>query len=395
MKKVNFFAMLAAAALMSGVSSCSNDDNVGEVPDNGDATLVIKLPSNVVGTGSRAIEDPVAGGSNAKTPLKNVSVFMLNAGAVIDTCTFTSDEMRDGYKRIEQVAATINRVIVVANIPTAADSTALYGYSNAAAILSHPYSTASQNAEGGIANKVLVGDTITIAGATDPGTSDPNHAPGHTYMEANVTLDALTARFEIGTVRNGTGVAEVELLGVWINKFYKDGSRKIAEVINKASTDTCWVTDPLTFPGGGSELRAGWGNSVTMGPWDELEYHNVADTAAVKLEANSKVYAYQVFAGENIPQLILLVRGKYATGYFNDATDQYFFGYVTFTKFIDGNNGEIAKVEANTIYKIGVGTTGIVITPDIITPKPNLKDIDLGIKVKVAPWTEKTVTPSV
>lgn len=388
--------MLAAAALMTGVTGCSNDDNVGEGPDNGDATLVIKLPSNVVGTGSRAVENPVAGGSNAKTPLKNVSVFMLNAGAVIDTCTFTSAEMIAGYKRIEQVAATINRVIVVANIPTAADSTALYGYSNAADILSHPYSTASQNiAEGGIANKVLVGDTITIAGATDPGTNDPNHVSGHTYMEANVTLNALTARFEIGTVKRGTGVAEVELIGVWINKFYKDGSRKIAEVINKASTEACWTTTPPTLSGAGSEIDVDWGNPITMGtPWAESEYHDVADTTAVKLDVNSKVYAYQVFAGENIPQLILLVRGKYATGYFNDASDEYFFGYVTFTKFIEGGS-EIAKIEANTIYKIGVGTTGIEIIPEIITPKPNLEDIDLGIKVEVAPWTEKTVTPGV
>ena len=392
MKKVNFFAMLAAAALMTGVTGCSNDDNVGEGPGNGDATLVIKLPSNVV-PGRRAVEDPVAGGSNVKTALKNVSVFMLNAGAVIDTCTFTSDEMRDGYKRIEQVAATINRVIVVANIPTAADSTALYGYSTAAAILSHPYSTASQNiAKGGIENKVLVGDTITIAGATDPGTSDPNHVSSHTYMEANVTLDALTARFEIGTVTKGTGVAAVELIGVWINKFYKDGS--LAGIINKTSSDPCWNTTPSTIVGGGSDTEVNWGSSITMGtPWAESEYHDDAD-AEVELDANSKVYAYQVFAGENIPQLILLVRGKYATGYFNDASDEYFFGYVTFTKFIDGS-AEIGKVEANTIYKIGVGTTGIVITPDIITPKPNLEDIDLGINVLVTPWTEKTVTPGV
>lgn len=383
--------MLAAAALMTGVTGCSNDDNVGEGPDNGDATLVIKLPSNVVGTGSRAVEAPVA--DQSETTLENVSVFMLNAGAVVDTCTFTQSEISAGEKRIEQVAATINRVIVVANIPTAADSTALYGYSNAAAILNHPYSTASQNAPAaaaGINGKVLVGDAnVADAVGAEVGTPD-----GHTYKEATVTLNALTARFEIGTVKNGTGVAEVELIGVWINKFYKDGSRKIAEVINKASTEACWITNPPTLSGAGSETDVDWGNPIAMGtPWAESEYHDAAD-AEVELDANSKVYAYQVFAGENIPQLILLVRGKYATGYFNDATDQYFFGYVTFTKFIDGST-EIGKVEANTIYKIGVGTTGIVITPDIITPKPNLEDIDLGIKVEVAPWTEKTVTPAV
>ena len=391
MKKVNFFAMLAAAALMTGVTGCSNDDNVGEGPDNGDATLVIKLPSNVVGTGSRAVEAPVAGGSNVKTALNGVTVFLLNGNSVVSRDEFDNDEITAGYKRLEQVSATINRVILIANA-SSTDKIAFEGYGNASVILSHAYSTASQNvANDGIKNKVLVGDATTTGG-TDPGTSDPNHESGHTYMEADVTLDAITARFEIGAVKAGTGVAEVELLGVWINKFYEDGS--LASIINKTSSNTCWDTTPSTFVGGGSDTEVNWGSPITMGtPWAESEYHDDAD-AEVELDANSKVYAYQVFAGENIPQLILLVRGKYATGYFNDATDQYFFGYVTFTKFIDGST-EIGKVEANTIYKIGVGTTGIVITPDIITPKPNLEDIDLGIKVEVAPWTEKTVTPGV
>ena len=181
------------------------------------------------------------------------------------------------------------------------------------------------------------------------------------------------------------------MLGVWINKFYEDGS--LANVTNEGSDASYWNTTPSTFAGGGSFTDVDWGNSVTVPAWvDPVYYDDASDD--VEIDVDSKVYAYQVFAGENIPQLILLVRGKYATGYFNDASDEYFFGYVTFTKFIEGST-EIGKVEANTIYKIGVGTTGIVITPDIITPKPNLEDIDLGINVLVTPWTEKTVTPGV
>lgn len=389
MKKVNFFAMLAAAALMTGVTGCSNDDNVGEGPGNGDATLVIKLPSNVV-PGSRAVEDPVAGGSDVKTALNSVTVFLLNGNSVVSRDEFDNDEITAGYKRLEQVSATINRVILIANA-SSTDKIAFEGYGNASVILSHAYSTASQNVSNdGIKNKVLVGDATTTGG-TDPGTSDPNHESGHTYMEADVTLDAITARFEIGAVKAGTGVAEVELLGVWINKFYEDGS--LANVTNEGSDASYWNTTPSTFAGGGSFTDVDWGNSVTVPAWvDPVYYDDASDD--VEIDVDSKVYAYQVFAGENIPQLILLVRGKYATGYFNDASDEYFFGYVTFTKFIEGST-EIGKVEANTIYKIGVGTTGIVITPDIITPKPNLEDIDLGINVLVTPWTEKTVTPGV
>lgn len=75
MKKVNFFAMLAAAALMTGVTGCSNDDNVGEGPGNGANTLMVKLPSNAVGPGSRAVEGQVS--TNSETKLDDVTVFLL------------------------------------------------------------------------------------------------------------------------------------------------------------------------------------------------------------------------------------------------------------------------------------------------------------------------------
>lgn len=391
MKKVNFFAMLAAAALMTGLTGCSNDDNVGEGPDNGANTLLVKLPSDNVGTGSRAVEGPVTGQPNTLfTSLDNVAVFLLNGNAIVDRKEFTPQEVIDGEKRIEQVSAAITRVIVVANVPTGVLAT-LQGYSSAAQLLNHAYTTASQNPASVTAGeeldgKVLVGDVPTDKTATDP---DTNHDLTHSYMEAKVTLNSLTARFEVGAVDAGEGIANIELIGVWINRFYKDGSKVDADIVNEGSTSTYWDTTPDTSTGQNTPLGA-----VSIdNSWIAPEYFDDADNVNVTLNASSKVYAYHLFAGNNIPQLILLVKGQFETDYY-EGDKEYFLGYVTFNKFLEGN-AAISSVDANTIYKIGVGASGIKIDSEMITPKPNLGQIDLGIEVIVAPWTEKTVTPGV
>ena len=383
MKKVNFFAMLAAAALMTGVTGCSNDDNVGEGPGNGANTLMVKLPSNAVGPGSRAVEGKVS--TNSETKLDDVTVFLLNGNSVVSNVEFTDIEITNGFKRIEQVSAAINRVIVVANIPSG-DVTTLKGYTNATSILNHPYTTASQNVAGEeIDGKVLVGDATTATG-TDP---DPSSHTGHTYMEADVTLDALTARFEIGAVKKGAGIESIELIGVWINRFYEDGSKVVDNIVNENSVSTYWNTNPSTTTGTSALPPVVAIENIWIAP----EYFDDADTA-VELAANSKVYGYQVFAGNNIPQLILLVKGEFTADAHNDDNDKYFLGYVTFSKFNDGTR-DIESIVANTIYKVGVGLTGIEITSDMITDKPNLGQIDLGINVDITPWTEKNVTPGV
>lgn len=375
--------MLAAAALMTGVTGCSNDDNVDGVPDNGDATLVVKLPSDAV-LGSRAVQKPVSTGTTTK--LDDVLVFFLNGNSVVKKEAFDNTDIAAGYKRFEQVSAAINRVIVVANIPTSTDANTLKAYTNSAEILSHPYTTADQNPANvvdgeEIDHKVLVGDANNLTSVTDP------NPDGHTiYKEVSVTLDALTARFEIGTVTAGEGIESIALVGVWINKFYANGKKDAGEIVNMASTEGEWETNPATTIGTGSLP-----GTITIPTWVAPEYF---DDGNDKVNENGdKAYAYHVFAGNNVPQLILLVKGEFADGAHDNDNDKYFLGYVTFTKFNDGS-GDISSIDANTIYKVGVAG-GIEITSDLITDKPNLGQIDLGIEVIVAPWTAKTVTPGV
>jgi len=366
MKKI-LFATLALAVLFT---ACSKEDNGGsETQDN---VLMVKLPDNV---SLRAVENQ--GSAASVITLNDVTVFLLNGNNVVGTpITFLPAEITAKTKRIEQVSSSVNKVIVVANIP-AGDVSAVNALTTETAISNYAFAIASQNS--GIAAVTRMG-TGTPATASDP-------APdGHNYKAVSVELAPLTARFEIGTVKAGNNVANVTLEGVWMNAYYTDGSK--ATVKTHIDTDPVWLTTPLTT----SSPFAAAVSTVTMtNPYTVPSYYNIG-SPLVTQTAGSQVYAYQLFAGANIPHLILLVKGEYTTA---DASgNKFFLGYVTFTRFTESGT-DISSVLPNTIYKVGVGDIGIEINADDITIWPEMQKFDLGVTVTTTPWTVKNVTPNI
>jgi hypothetical protein len=196
-------------------------------------------------------------------------------------------------------------------------------------------------------------------------------------------------------------VASVDLIGVWINNFYSDGSKgttllssfptpPASGIVLYPMGSTVWGITPSTSS---SPKDTPFGSSVTFGvPYAPQAYYN-AYHSDVELDADSKVYAYHIFAGDNIPHLILLVKGEYDEDYYS-GDDKYFLGWVTFKRFKEGGV-DITTILPNYIYKIGVGTTGIAIDADDITPDPEMTVFDLGIDVVITPWLVKNVTPGV
>ena len=370
-----FFAIIIMAAALAGTMSCTKSNE--NSPKEGNV-LLVKLPDNVVL--SRAVENPVADNSITAT-IANVEVFMINSasGLVLKRESFTSAEITARTKRIEEVPAAVNQVLVVANIP-AAVLTTVQGLTNYNAIKNYAFTIASQNSSAGVNDKTLMGEGVPAAAV------DPN-PDGHDYKAVSIALNALTARFEIGAVKPGTGVASVELVGVWINSYYADGSK--AAVTHNQSNSPYWVTSPSAST---SPSATAFGSIGLTTPYIPTEYYNAA-SAQVTLTAGSQVYAYHVFAGSNIPHVIMLVRGEYATGYFNGA-NRYFLGWVTFNKYLDAGT-PITSILPNHIYKIGIGATGVAIDAGAITPDPELNNFDLGVTVTITPWTAKNVIPGV
>jgi len=379
MKKNHFLTTVVISALILGLTGCGIESEGSKSKDG--SVVLVKLPGNMT---TRAIEDQVANNTTAAV-FDNAEVFLTTStGAVVEQHSFSNTEITAGYKRIEQVAASVTNVVVVANIPSG-DITAVRALTNINAIKAYPYTIASQNITPSgpgavpIDNKTLIGFGIYNPTAVD------QNPDGHDYKEYDVTLDAITARFEIGAVVAGTGVAQVELVGVWINSFYADGSK--AGVTRHPSSASYWG---LTATAGVQSTA--YGTVALSTPYVPIDYYNAANSG-VNLASNSKVYAYHVFAGTNVPHLILLVKGEYSAGHY-DGSDKYFLKWYTFTKFFDGGS-PITSVDANTIYKVGVGSTGIVINDKDGADLPELEKFDLGIQVAVTAWTAKSVVPGV
>lgn len=380
--KIKFWSLLGfSAAMLLGLSNCSNEDAGGDTGKT--QSLVIKLPDYVV-SASRAVENQWA--DQKPGEIENVRVYLLNQNSmVIQTTTFSGSEITAQEKYIPDVPGSVCNVILVANI-SSEDDAVLSGLHTAVDITNYPFSANSQN-DNAIGYKTLIGEGVPSATGATAGSPE--------IKEVVIELHAITARMEVGTVRKGRGIESVDLVGVWINKVYANGAKVENEIIYHKDGDNVWGISPDAASG-----STPFDASIDIPAYYPAAYFNSADNDAVKAVADGMAYSYHVFAGNNVPHLILLVKGEYAEGYYTDS--KYFLKWVTFTRFIS-NGSAINSVDANQIYKIGVtssgisgsGDPGIVINAEDLTESPELPLFDLGINVNITPWTAKYVTPSV
>jgi hypothetical protein len=393
MKKTIFslFFLTAAIACFTG---CMKSDAEGEA-----ATLIVKLPGCEL---TKAIDGQVPSSTTATLATTDrVVVFLLNGTTVVgEGHLFTTDEITAKYKRFEMVSASVNRVVVVGKIPTTVDIAAFQALTNYGAIVNYAYTLASQQTGTGVQNLTIMGEGVPVVGGTDPGPFPAEHETSHIYKEVTIALDALTARFEVGAVRAGVGIEQVELVAVFINNYWATNAKGALQ--SHPMGNTVFSITPTSGVSATPFSTVTVTNAYTHPQFRDLANNDVA--TGVTLATGSRVYAYHLFAGQTpatpsslkngLPHLILLIKGQYATGYY-EGSNRYFLGWVTFTQYRIDASTLVTTIENNKIYKMGVGETGIVITPEIITPDPEMEEFDLGIAVTVTPWTAVTVTPEV
>ena len=291
---------------------------------------------------------------------------------------WTDAEIKARQKRFEQIVEPTNVVVVVNSgsitLPTGSVAPAVLepalkslviGDQNLAA-----KTLAAEDAKGNAAGTYLSVQQVTLYGTQSTFTTE-TPTDSHTLKKAAVELKSIVGRFEVGTVKPGTGLDALTVEAVYINNFYLDAelssSQKLTESTWPATYTPAWATD--------------------------------AYNAAVTSNAGTKAYAYQVFSSTMVPHIIYKVSGTVTAGYkLSDGTGDentatpFTDKYITVKGFRESGT-LLSGVSEHKIYKMGLDGGGIEITPDKITDKPEKNKIDLIVAITVADWTTSNVTP--
>ena len=372
-KLTKSLCILTALALLA---ACDKDADSGAQIPAAKTNFEVSLPGALE---TYAVEDPQAAGQI--TPYyDNVTVYLIDAGENAMGYAWTDAEIKARQKRFEQVVEPAAVGVIVnsggVTLPTGsillADLNVLLD-ALAVGDQNKPVKTlAAADAKGNAAGDYLSVQQVALYGEQTTFTSE-TPTDGHTLKKAAVELKSLVSRFEVGTVKAGTGLDALTVEAVYVNFFYNDygqtSSQNFSELTWPVTYTPAWATD--------------------------------AANAAVTSQTGTKAYTYQVFAGSLIPHIIYKVSGTVSAGYkladgTGDADNSTSFTgkYITVKGFRDSGS-LISAIEPHKIYKMGLADSGIEITPDKITDKPEKAKIDLIVAVSVADWTVANVTPEI
>lgn len=374
MKKI--LKTLCALSVVVVLAACNEEAGSGAPAPAAKTNFAVSLPGVLETYG---VEDPQAAGQIA--PYYNdVTVYLVDAGGNMVGHAWSDDEISSRQKRFEQIVEP-SKVLVFVNtgsvsLPTGAVSyttlrtaylsVAISGQNQAVKTL------AAEDAKGNAAGDYLSVQQVTLVGEQTSFTSETSD-DGHTLKKAAVELSSLVSRFEVGTVKAGTGLDALTVEAVYVNNFYNElgmtTAQQFSEVSWPATFTPAWATD--------------------------------AYNAAVTSGTDTKAYAYQVYAGDLVPHIVYKVDGTVSAGYkLADGTGDAdnptpFTGkYISVTGFRESGS-LISQIDAHKIYKLGLESGGIVITPEKITDKPEKTKTDLIVAITVADWSISNLIPEI
>lgn len=360
MKKVNFFAMLAAAALTLGVTSCSKDGD-GKNPADGTKTqLSIKLSGVIQSApGSRAVEAP--GKTTVGTiQLNGGHIFVIDAlGAVSHSEALNVSQATGALGQVltAQVASD-SRVYIIGNIPTSNAST-IAGLTSFSAIqaATSALTTQTDYAEAALANSDGAPASITL-GANNTAT-------------VTVSIKPLISRIELMQVKGASTITAFDVTAVYVDDYYPSftyGGNYSGTILSQGQDKTTF-----NIPG-------------NTGTWSATDA--VTTGTFIANPGNGDVWAYQVASG-SLPRFIIeLDNIEYEDG---NGDPQTLTGkhYLTVKSYTGLGTG-VTTFERGKIYRIGAAN-GITFDEEDITITPNQEDVDLTVFVEIEEWV--LVTP--
>ena len=349
MKKVSFFSMLAAAALMVGVTGCSKEG--GSNPGSDLKQVSIKI-SGVIQQGSRAVEAPGQTAAGTIT-LTGGHIFVIDPlGAVTHKEALNVAQATNAGQTLGASVSADSRVYIIGNIPAADQATiaALTNWSGIQAATS-AMTTQSDYTEAALANSNGAPAAITVNA-------------GGTTASVDVSIKPLISRLELVQVKGGANITAFTVTGVYVDSYYPSftyGGSYSGTIFSQGQG--------ATFSGIGDEdTWAATGNPLAVSPDlgdDELWAHNVASGG--------------------LPRFIIALTGvKY-----DDGGGEVDLGSTPHYLTVTGYTG-VTAFERGKIYRIG-GANGITFDEDDLGLTPNPVDVDLTLTVSIEEWV--LVTP--
>lgn len=371
---------LCALTALVLLASCSKDaEPGGTLAPGGKTNFEVSLPGALK---TYAVEDPQAAG--AIIPFYNdVTVYLADAGGNVTYYAWTDAEIKAKQKRFEQIAEPAQVLVIVNSgsviLPTGtvplSELTAAMMKSSVVDQNQIAKTLAIEDAKGNAAGTYNSVQQVMLVGDQSVFTTETAD-DGHTLKKASVELSSIVSRFEIGTVKKGTGLDALTIEAVYVNNFLNFNGG----IYNSTLQNYNELTWPATFT-----------------PAWATDGYNAAVTSAT----GTKAYAYQVFSGNVVPHVIYKVSGTVSAGYrLSDGTGDAdnptpFTGkYITVKGFRESGT-LISSTAPHKIYKMGLEDGGIEITPDKITDKPEKSKMDLIVAITIADWTTSNVTPEI
>lgn len=358
MKKSFKYAMLMATALVMGLSSCSNEENVDGV-DNSPKSVKV-----MVSTPSTYADETTAVGV---TPVAtDLQVYFTDGISIKAEGTMTPAEMTAG-KLFTDVPGTANNVVIIAN-PTLVGSPATLAVGASVADLNKLMFEQSKQLD--------PKDKLNLLGsATVTGNS------------AHVILAPAISRYEISKVEANPGavikLTSFELAGIYINNTYtKCGTdyttlpSAAADILQFGPDDTEWADG--SFPARYKDEFAAPTAGTSFTPTNRWAYFVMPVKKNLGTTINGELQT-------SIPHIILKIKNAKADGYTFAETM-----YVTVRDIkLPGAVTTLEELTRGKVYTMAFSIGG-----ENLAPKPELPALkDITVTAEVTPWIEEPVTP--
>lgn len=406
--KISKSLFLAFAGL--GLFACSNEDVTTGVDNSGNNSIVIKLDG--LSDGSRSVGDPTTGDDNTTvlTTMSDVAILLSDGTKILGHTTIDANSQSTEWGQLKgsgyimhEVNSHVREVHVIGNytkhtgLKNIVDNIADDGTTDLSNVTTQVIKAASQQTFGEVTLYGVDNALTTVTGG-DEGDADNHEGTTHTMLQADVTVNHLVSRIEIGNIQctdlnDGADAMYDKITLKYIGLLNYYNQTTIGGTVSTPMTlaNVLEPTDANKTPGEGMySWSATSSNADYNWAWDPID--NSADAAV--LDSKDEVYnpsTNKKFVYQFIPSQVKESGLKnFNVKLYLDAQEKGTNNINAFHTVTANFTGDTDfTYEPGKIYKVD-----LAFGEENIGPWNPDEVICVRVKVTVADWTIKALTPT-